>query len=59
MDLVWGLEANAILAHSVYVANPEKGPVPTLGYYLDANLTFPVWDWSSRKSKVRQAELKR
>jgi outer membrane protein TolC len=59
VDLVWGLEANAILANSVYVANPEKGSVPTLGYYLDANLTFPVWDWGSRKSKVRQAELKR
>ena len=59
VDLVWGLEANAILAHSVYVATPELGPVPTLGYYLDANLTFPVWDWGSRKSKVRQAELKR
>src|SRR6516225_4371475 len=35
------------------------GPVPTLSYNLDANLTFPVWDWGSRKSKVRQAELKR
>jgi outer membrane protein TolC len=59
VDLVYGLEANAILAHSTYVANRELGPVPTLGYYLDANLTFPVWDWGTRKSKVRQTELKR
>jgi outer membrane protein TolC len=59
LDLVYGLEANAILLRSVYVANPEKGQVPTLGYFLDANLTIPIWDWGSRRSKVRQAEFKR
>ncbi|HLH44644.1 MAG TPA: TolC family protein [Bryobacteraceae bacterium] len=59
LDLVYGLEANAIALRSVYVANPEKGPVPTLGYFLDANLTIPVWDWGSRRSRVRQAELRR
>ena len=59
LDLVYGLEANAVLLNSVYVANPEKGQVPTLGYFLDANLTIPVWDWGSRRSRVRQAELKR
>jgi outer membrane protein TolC len=59
LDLVYGLEANAVLLNSVYVANPEKGQVPTIGYFLDANLTIPVWDWGSRRSRVRQAELKR
>jgi outer membrane protein TolC len=59
LDFVYGIEANAILLRSVYVANPEKGPVPTLGYALDATLTVPVWDWGTRKSKVRQAEFKR
>ena len=59
LDLVYGLEANAILLRSVYVANPEKGQVGTLGYFLDANLTIPIWDWGSRRSKVRQTELRR
>jgi outer membrane protein TolC len=59
LDFVYGIEANAILLRSVYVANPEKGPVPTLGYSLDAVLTVPMWDWGSRRSKVRQAEFKR
>jgi len=59
LDLVYGIEANAVLLRSTYVANPEKGPVPTLGYSLDAVLTLPVWDWGSRKSKVRQADFKR
>jgi outer membrane protein TolC len=58
-DVVYGIEANAILLHSTYVADPTRGPVPTLGYSLDATLTFPVWDWGARKSKLQQAEFKR
>jgi outer membrane protein TolC len=59
LDLVYGIEANAIQLRSTYVANPEKGPVPTLGYSLDAVLTVTVWDWAARKSKARQVEFRR
>lgn len=59
LDVVYGLEANAIELRSTYVADPGRGPVPTLGYSLDAILTLPVWDWGARKSKLQQAQLKR
>ena len=59
LDVVYGLEANAITLNSIYVADPGRGPVPTLGYSLDANLTLPVWDWGARRSKLQQAQLKR
>ena len=38
---------------------PEVGPLPNLGYFATISLNVPVWDWGSRSSKVRQAELKR
>jgi outer membrane protein TolC len=59
LDVAYGIEANAILLRSTYVADRASGPVPTLGYSLDATLTFPVWDWGARKSKLHQAEFKR
>ena len=58
VDANYGIEANAILLHSVDRAYLDLGPVPTLGYMVDATLTIPVWDWGVRRSKVRQAELK-
>ncbi|HLG99009.1 MAG TPA: TolC family protein [Bryobacteraceae bacterium] len=58
-DFVYGLEANAILPRSIDRAYLDLGPVPTLGFFMDATLTIPVWDWGIRRSKVRQAELKR
>ena len=42
----------------IQTAFPEKGVLPNLGYFLTANLTVPVWDWGTLRSKVRQAELK-
>jgi outer membrane protein TolC len=59
LDVVYGIEANAILLNSTYVGDRGAGPVRTPGYSLDATLTFPVWDWGARKSKLQQAELKR
>jgi outer membrane protein TolC len=58
VDFNYGIEANAFLLHSVDRAYPDLGPVPTLGYMVDATLTIPVWDWGVRRSKVRQAELR-
>jgi outer membrane protein len=59
VDGIYGLQANAILLHSIDRAYPELGPVPTLGYEVDATMIIPVWDWGVRRSKVRQAELRR
>ena len=59
VDGIYGIEANAILLHSIDRAYLDLGPVPTPGYMVDATLNIPVWDWGVRRSKVRQAELKR
>lgn len=58
-DLAYGIEANAFALHSTVASNPEKGPLPNLGYFLTVSLNVPIWDWGTRASKVRQAALKR
>jgi outer membrane protein TolC len=57
-DPVWGLEANCIATHCVYTSLPEAGATPTLGYFITATLTVPLWDWGTLRSKLRQAEFK-
>ena len=59
VDLVWGIEANQIGWNTVVAAAPQLGPVPSGGYFLTGSITVPLWDWGARKSKLRQAELKR
>ena len=58
LDPVWGLEANCVAAHCVYTAIPEAGATPTLGYFITASLTVPLWDWGTLRSKLRQADFK-
>ena len=58
-DVAYGIEANAFALHSTVAAAPEKGPLPNLGYFATISLNVPVWDWGSRTSKVKQAQLKR
>jgi outer membrane protein TolC len=58
LDVDYGLEANSIALRSVVPADPAAGPVPTLGYFLTASLTLPLWDWGARKSKLHQAEFR-
>lgn len=58
VDVDYGIEANHFALNSVWATHPEAGPVPTLGYFLTATMTFPVWDWGTLRSKVHQAELK-
>jgi outer membrane protein TolC len=58
-DLAYGIEANAFALHSTVAADPLKGKVPNLGYFLTVSLNLPIWDWGARSSKVRQAVLKR
>ncbi len=59
VDLVWGEETNQIGWKTVVASFPQLGPVPSVGYFLTASLTYPIWDWGARKSKLRQAELRR
>jgi outer membrane protein len=59
LDFDYGLEANQIGWNTVVAANPERGAVPSVGYFLTASLTLPVWDWGARKSKLKQAEIRR
>jgi outer membrane protein TolC len=59
VDFVWGIEANQVGWNTVVAAGTDKGSVPSAGYFLTASLTYSVWDWGSRKSKLRQAELRR
>ena len=59
LDVDYGLEANQIGWKTIVAADPAKGRVPSVGYFLTAVLNFPVWDWGTRRSKLRQAELRR
>ena len=59
LDVDYGLEANQLGWNTVVQVNPEKGAVPSVGYFLTASLNLPLWDWGARKSKVRQAEIRR
>jgi len=58
VDAIYGIEANAIALNAIDRAYRDLGPVPTPGYYIDAALNIPLWDWGARRSKIRQAELK-
>lgn len=59
VDLVWGIEANQVGWNTVVAAAPQLGPVPSAGYFLTGSLTLPLWDWGARKSRLRQAKLRR
>jgi outer membrane protein len=58
VDFDYGIEANAFALHTPVAAFREAGPLPSLGYFVTASLNLPVWDWGTRRSKVRQAEVK-
>lgn len=53
----YGIEANDFAFHAVAKAHPGLY-LPTLGYFITANLTIPVWDWGTLRSKLHQSELK-
>ncbi len=54
----YGIEANCFALHCKAAAFPEAGVLPNLGYSFIANLTIPVWDWGTLRSKLHQAEFK-
>jgi outer membrane protein TolC len=41
------------------VEEPSKGRVPSVGYFMTIVANIPVWDWGVRRSRVRQAEIRR
>jgi len=58
-DTVYGIEANAFALRSVYVAQPELGPIPNPGYFVTLNLAVPIWDWGTTRSRLHQASARR
>jgi len=58
VDAVYGIEANEFALHSKIAAQPELGVLPNLGYFVTVNLTLPVWDWGSLRSKLHQSQTR-
>ena len=56
IDADYGIEANAFALHSTVAADPLKGPVPNLGYFVTAGMNIPIWNWGATESKLHQAE---
>lgn len=59
LEADYGIEANALALRSTVAANPEKGPLPNLGYFITASLNVPIWNWGITRSKLRQAGYRR
>jgi outer membrane protein TolC len=59
VEMDYGIEANHFALRSLVSADPGKGPVDNLGYFVTAGVTIPVWDWGSLRSKLHQAETNR
>ena len=59
LDVDYGLEANQIGWNTVVAANAQSGAVPSVGYFLTASLNLPILDWGARKSRLRQAQVRR
>jgi len=59
IDVDYGIEANAFALRSVVSADPRDGVLPNLGHFITGNLTLPLWDWGTLRSKLHQAEFKR
>ncbi len=58
VDVDYGIEANHFALNSTWATHQTDGPIPALGYFLTATMTFPVWDWGSLRSKLHQSEIK-
>ena len=59
LDVDYGIEANAFALRSTVAANPEKGPLPNLGYFITAGMNVPIWNWGATGSRLHQAEYNR
>jgi outer membrane protein TolC len=59
VEVDYGIEASCVGLRCVQAIDRGAGPAPTLGYFMTAVVTLPVWDWGVRKSKLQQSEIKR
>ena len=59
VDTDYGIEANHFALRSRVNADPDKGRLPNLGYFMTANISLPVWNWGAMRSKLKQAQLRR
>jgi outer membrane protein len=59
IDTDYGIEANAFALHSTAAADPEKGILPNLGFFITGTLNVPIWDWGGLNSKLKQARFRR
>jgi outer membrane protein TolC len=58
VDAVYGIEANEFALHSVPSADPTLGVLPNLGYAVTVNMTVPIWDWGTMRSKLAQTQVR-
>jgi outer membrane protein len=58
VDGIYGIEANAFALHSTVAAFPQAGPLPNPGYFITGNLTIPIFDWGTLRSRVKQAQAR-
>jgi outer membrane protein TolC len=58
LEANYGMESNALKLHSTQAAEPDAGRLPNLGYSVNFNLSIPIFDWGSTRSKLRQAQTK-
>jgi len=58
VDAFYGIEANEFALHSAPSADPDRGVLPNLGYAVTVNLTVPIWDWGTMRSKLRQSQVR-
>jgi outer membrane protein TolC len=58
VDTPYGIEANHFALRSRSNAEPDKGRLPNLGYFMTATITLPVWNWGALRSKLKQAQLR-
>jgi len=58
VDTPYGIEANHFALRSRVNANPEKGRLPNVGYFMTATITLPVWNWGALRSKLKQAQVR-
>ncbi len=47
VDVDYGIEANALALRSTVAADPLRGPLPNLGYFVTAALNVPIWNWGA------------
>jgi len=58
VDTPYGIEANHFALRSRMNAEPDKGRLPNLGYFMTATITLPVWNWGALRSKLKQAQFR-